>query len=310
MYTYIQGDVWMTGRSDRGEEKDKRGWTLRFPRVSPDGIRLTSLGGTDKPWDQIDNTETFENHIRRTKEGEVGLGNRKQLGEALANGSTIFQQRKRKGKGETGGAKHVTGCLGIGARFQVFDASKVQVTSDILNGCVVCVLPAPSGEEEEREKVQAEAHELGAILVANHDEFTTHIIGMVEDQKFRNLKKVDKDIVSFMWMHECYEQRQLVPLEPRFMMHTSANRKAEFSRLYDRYEDSYTRDLDAQELRTKLEKGTLWAGMEDDSDGDMADDNRRELEDTLLQAYTEHRAGQEGAAVPSATMESQVCQCV
>jgi 23S rRNA maturation mini-RNase III len=59
----------MTGRSDRGEEKDKRGWTLRFPRVSPDGIRLTSLGGTDKPWDQIDNTETFEEHIRRTREG-------------------------------------------------------------------------------------------------------------------------------------------------------------------------------------------------------------------------------------------------
>jgi hypothetical protein len=300
----------MTGRSEKGDEKDQRGWTLRFPRVSPKGIRLTSLGGTDKPWDQIDTTETFDEHIRRTKQGEVGGGIGKQFKEALENASTIFQQRKRKGKGGTGGAKRVTGCVGIGARFQAFDASQVQVTSDILNGCVVCVLPAASGEEEEREKVQAEAHELGATLVANHDEFTTHIIVMVEDQKFRNLKKVDKDMVSFMWIHECYEQRQLVPLEPRFMMHTSANRKAEFSRLYDRYEDSYTRDLDAAELRTKLEKGTLWAGMEDDSDGDMADDDMRELEDKLLQAYTEHKAGQEGAAVPSATMESQVCQCV
>lgn len=298
----------MTGRSDGGEDKDKRGWTLRFPRVSPNGIRLTSLGGTDKPWDQIDDTEMFEKHIRDTKDGSAGLANDKQIGEALANGSTIFQQRKRKVG--AGGAKRVQGCLSVGSRFQAFDASQVQVTSDILNGCVVCVLPAASHGEDERRKVQTMAHELGATLVANHDEFTTHIIGMVEDQKFLNLTKVDKDIVSFMWIHECFTNRQLVPLEPRFMMHTSANRKEDFSRLYDRYEDSYTHELDAEELRKKLEKDKLWAGMEDDSDGDMTYEDRRELENKLLQAYTDHKAGQEGAAVPSATMESQVCQCM
>jgi hypothetical protein len=54
-------------------------------------------------------------------------------------------------------------------------------------------------------------------------------------------------------VHECYENRQLVPLEPRFMMHTSKVRQAEFERLYDRYEDNYTRNLDAGE------QAILWA---------------------------------------------------
>jgi hypothetical protein len=41
--------------------------------------------------------------IRRTKQGEVGAEIDKQFKEALENASTIFQQRKRKGKGGTGG---------------------------------------------------------------------------------------------------------------------------------------------------------------------------------------------------------------
>ena len=48
-FRLVIGDVWMAGRKGDGV---KRGWTLRFPRVAPapQGIRLTSLGGSDKPW--------------------------------------------------------------------------------------------------------------------------------------------------------------------------------------------------------------------------------------------------------------------
>jgi hypothetical protein len=41
---------------------------------------------------------------------------------------------------------------------QSFDPSKVPVKSDILNGCIICVLPADKGIEgnKEREEIQAE----------------------------------------------------------------------------------------------------------------------------------------------------------
>ena len=61
----------------------------------------------------------------------------------------------------------------------------------------------------------------------------------------------------------------------------------------------------AEELRNKLEKAELWKGMEDDSDGYMTGEEMCKLEDGLLQAYIDDKAGQEAAAVPSATMESQ-----
>jgi hypothetical protein len=47
--------------------------TLRFPRIAPRGIRDSSLGGTDKPWHDVMNTEAFAEQIRSTKDGCILL---------------------------------------------------------------------------------------------------------------------------------------------------------------------------------------------------------------------------------------------
>ena len=296
-YRLTDGGVWMAGR----QNGEKRGWTLRFPRVKPKGIRLSQLGGSDKPWYDVMTTAEFDDCIRRTKEGGEGLANSTQMKEALGKGGkTLFQARKK------GGNVSRAGPAKVDDRFQAFDPSTTSVTSDALNGCIVCVLPAAPGADgvKARNEVQTAAHELGAAQVVHCDEFTTHIIAMCkDDQKIRNLKAEDKDIIEDIWIHECYENKRLVPLEPRHMLHISTKRQEEFSHLYDVYEDSYTRNLTADELRKKLEKKALWQDMQDDSEGELSDGAKCELEDELLDALMQSEQGPKAAAAPESQAE-------
>jgi hypothetical protein len=190
---------------------------------------------------------------------------------------TIFQERGKKSKKEEGRGRGGGGggWGAVTATHALFDAEveKVEVTSDVLNGCTVYVLPCASNESsrKERYETQKQAHELGATQVANHDALTTHLIGFCKDsQTFLNLQHHDKDVVSHLWIAECYEMKGHVPLEPRHMLHTSAKRRDEFSACFDRYSDSYIRNLDVTSLSDILKRDSLWANMQDDSDGEIS----------------------------------------
>ena len=295
-YRLTDGGVWMAGRRD-GE---KRGWTLRFPRVKPKGIRLSELGGSDKPWHDVMTTSEFDECIQRTKEGGEGLANSTQMKDALGKGGkTLFQARKTEKQVRRGGPATVND------RFQAFVPNE-HSQSDVLKGCIVCVLPADVVQDgvARRTEVQTMAHELGAVQVVHNDEFTTHIIAMCkETEQIKTLKQHDKDIIEHLWIHECYENKTLVPLEPRHMLHISAKRREEFSQLYDMYEDSYGRDLTTEELRKKLDKKKLWEHMADDSDGEMSDEARCDLEDQILDALMESEQGQKAAVAQQSQAE-------
>ena len=56
----------------------------------------------------------------------------------------------------------------------------------------------PDTHQNLREFDRRQAHELGATVIANHDDETTHLIAMVKDQKFLNLKQQDKDVISYL----------------------------------------------------------------------------------------------------------------
>jgi len=159
-YRLVDGGVWMAGREDG--RKEKRGWTLRFPRVKPQGIRLTSLGGSDKSWHDVMDTVEFNKQIQRCKEGKEGTANAKKFSDALEKGETLMMARKA---GKEGAVKRGTAVAqGIAASSKYFDAESTPVISDVLNGCILCILPAAPGVEGERRRleIQTMAHQLGS----------------------------------------------------------------------------------------------------------------------------------------------------
>ena len=62
--------------------------------------------------------------------------------------------------------------------------------------------------------------------------------------------------INSRWVDESFEQKRHVPLEPTHMLHLSMKRKAEFSQTYDRYEDSYSRNLSDREYVCVCERET------------------------------------------------------
>ena len=308
-YRLTEGNVWMAGRdSEAGRDgKRGRGWTLRFPRVAPmpRGIRDKSLGGDEKPWYDVMSTKEFDQQIKSTKDGSAGAGMGKGFQAGLKAGETTFGKRAKKpaiARAAKSGSQVIQGR-------ENFDPKETMITSDALNGCIVCVYAAAPGQDGSKARLETQRmlHELGATQVANDDTFTTHIICMCEDQKFKNLKDHDKDIVDPSWVAECYENRACLPLEPRHMKNISSQRKDEFSELFDRYEDSYTRDITKDELSVKLEKEKLW---DDDRKAgfDLKPEGKSEIENALRSEMIAEfckREGRQTAALPLPTLESQ-----
>lgn len=90
----------------------------------------------------------------------------------------------------------------------------------------------------------------GGIVVQNPGPDTYCVVAGVENMRVRNLVSSDQhDVVRADWLRECLDRKQVVPWQPRHMIHTTPATREHFTKEYDRFGDSYFADTDEQQLR-------------------------------------------------------------
>ena len=63
------------------------------------------------------------------------------------------------------------------------------------------------------------------------------------------ISKSGKDIVLPKWITDCVQEQDVVPLAPKYMLHTTEETKASFREEMDRWGDLYIQDATEQSLR-------------------------------------------------------------
>lgn len=87
-------------------------------------------------------------------------------------------------------------------------------------------------------------------MVQNPGRDTYCVVAGVENMRVKNLISSDQhDVVWAAWLLECLERKQVVPWQPRHMIHMSPSTREHFAKEYDAYGDSYFLDTDQQQLR-------------------------------------------------------------
>lgn len=87
-------------------------------------------------------------------------------------------------------------------------------------------------------------------MVQNPGRDTYCVIAGVENMRVKNLISSNQhDVVWAAWLLECLHQKEVVPWQPRHMIHMSPSTREHFAKEYDSYGDSYSVDTDEQQLR-------------------------------------------------------------
>lgn len=87
-------------------------------------------------------------------------------------------------------------------------------------------------------------------MVQNPGRETYCVIAGVENMRVKNLISSNQhDIVWATWLLECLDQKEVVPWQPRHMIHMSPSTREHFAKEYDSYGDSYFVNTDEQQLR-------------------------------------------------------------
>lgn len=143
--------------------------------------------------------------------------------------------------------------IGVIDHFKSQDLSTVTKEMDMFEDVEFCVI---NGNDEhskaELEKVVARC---GGIVVQNPGKDTYCVIAAVQNMRVKNLISSDQhDVVWATWLLECLENKQVIPWQPRHMIHMSPSTREHFAKEYDRYGDSYYVDTDEQQLREVFER--------------------------------------------------------
>lgn len=87
-------------------------------------------------------------------------------------------------------------------------------------------------------------------MVQNPGRDTYCVIAGMENMRVKNLISSNQhDVVWASWLLECLNQKEVVPWQPRHMIHMSPSTREHFAKEYDAYGDSYFADVDEQQLR-------------------------------------------------------------
>lgn len=87
-------------------------------------------------------------------------------------------------------------------------------------------------------------------MVQNPGRDTYCVVAGVENMRVKNLISSDQhDVVWAAWLSECLDQKEVVPWQPRHMIHMSPTTREHFAKEYDAYGDSYFVDTDERQLR-------------------------------------------------------------
>lgn len=73
--------------------------------------------------------------------------------------------------------------------------------------------------------------------------------------RVKNLISSDQhDVVRAAWLAECLAAREVIPWQPRHMIHMTPSTREHFAKQYDGHGDSYFADTDERQLREVFER--------------------------------------------------------
>eukprot|EP00743_Colponemidia_sp_Colp-15_P010678 GILK01011788.1.p1 GENE.GILK01011788.1~~GILK01011788.1.p1 ORF type:complete len:977 (-),score=171.66 GILK01011788.1:53-2941(-) len=240
------------------------GYTLRFPRVQR--IRY------DKDWFECMDQAGLQESVTQYRKGLINKNKRVQeqllAEEEDQDGEGTTRRKKRK---VITRVKRGTG--GVMMQFRDTDTSHVERKSKLFSSMEMCILNTDERKYPKQE-LETLIVQYGGSKVQNVREATTHILAARLDMKVRNQIQVgERDILHYQWLLECIAQKQVVPLEPKYMIHATRATKDKFSRELDRYGDHYTRQLTLNGLQDllkevgKQEQQRTIAGQDDEDTG-------------------------------------------
>lgn len=204
----------------------KTNCTLRFPRIEK--IR------EDKDWHQCMTLDDLS-QFRSRASGKLASRHFQ-----IQEGQPEAKKRKKIVP------KHKK-TVGIVDHFRSQDLSAVVKETDMFEDVEFCVING--SEEHSKAELEKGVARCGGIIVQNPGKDTYCIIAGVENMRVKNLISSDQhDIVWASWLLECLDQKQVVPWQPRHMIHMSPSTREHFAQEYDTHGDSFFVDTDAQQL--------------------------------------------------------------
>ncbi|CAM4489495.1 hypothetical protein PO909_015241 [Leuciscus waleckii] len=212
-------------------EMYKTNCTLRFPRI--ERIR------EDKEWHQC-MTLTELSQFRSRASGK------------LASRHLHIQEDQPEKKKRKFVAKPKK-TIGVISHFKSQDLSAVAKETDMFEDVEFCVI---NGDDvHSKAELEKGVARCGGIVVQNPGKDTYCVIAAVQNMRVKNLVSSDQhDVVWAAWLLECLENKQVIPWQPRHMIHMSPSTRDHFSKEYDQYGDSYYVDTDEQQLMEVFER--------------------------------------------------------
>lgn len=204
----------------------KTNCTLRFPRI--ERIR------DDKLWHQCMTLD------------ELSQFRMKASGKLASRHLQIQEDQPDKKKRKLGPKPKKT--IGVIDHFKCQDLSAVTRETDMFEDVEFCVMNG--SDTNPKAELEKDVARCGGIVVQNPGKDTYCVIAGVENMRVKNLICSDQhDVVWASWLLECLERKQVLPWQPRHMIHMSPSTREHFAKEYDKYGDSYYVDTDKQQLR-------------------------------------------------------------
>lgn len=210
----------------------KTSCTLRFPRIEK--IR------EDKEWHQcmtLAELDQFRSkasgklasrHLRIDDDGEP-------------------QKKKRKVPAKP---KKVVGVID---HFKPQDLSGVTKETDMFEDVEFCIINGT--EAHPKAELERGVASCGGIVVQNPGPDTYCIIAGSENMRVKNLISSNRhDVVWADWLVLCLNSREVVPWQPRHMIHMSPSTREHFAKEYDSYGDSFTVNTDPEQLKEVFQR--------------------------------------------------------
>lgn len=209
-----------------GSDMYKTNCTLRFPRIEK--IR------DDKEWHQCMTLAELD-QFRSKASGKLASRH-------LHIDNDEPQKKKRKLPVKP---KKV---IGIIDHFKPQDLSGVTKETDMFEDVEFCILNGT--EDHPKSELEKGVARCGGFVVQNPGRDTYCVVAGVENMRVKNLISSNQhDIVWATWLLECLDRKEVVPWQPRHMIHMSPSTREHFAKEYDNYGDSYFVDTDEQQLR-------------------------------------------------------------
>lgn len=138
--------------------------------------------------------------------------------------------------------------VGVVDHFRPQDLSGVTKETDMFEDVEFCVINGT--EAHPKAELERGVASCGGIVVQNPGPDTYCIIAGSENMRVKNFISSNRyDVVWAEWLLLCLDRKEVVPWQPRHMIHMSPSTREHFAKEYDSYGDSFTVDTDPEQLK-------------------------------------------------------------